>query len=437
MFTKGRKIISLLLFVALIAATSAGVGAPTYASPAESGAYSHAYACVRLLDGEAYQTGGDGATRTYTYKTGDDAFRPINDDYAAWYGKVTDFIHMVFTGSPAFFEARFDYDEGYGDSAFVFEMLVRETAGRTREAEALARDIVSATVHGDMTIREKYFALYSWMARHISYDGRTADPASAAGRAAYAEGQSFENALLNGQAVCGGIGRAYMLLCRLADLPVLFVTGDAAADHAWNKVYIDGKWLNVDLTDACKRHNIYTGLFAEDDSALTGSRYRPQLADYMDIVPFLYPDLSPWDMAEEPAPLPEQAPGPIPAPTPAYQPGENDIKVIIDGNIIAFDVPPRIVNNRVMVPLRAIFYEMGAEVVWDEAAQAVTAVKGETTVVLTIGDTSPTINGDAVVLDQPGIIVDGRTLAPLRFVAEAFGGSVEWAGDENTAYIAR
>ena len=115
--------------------------------------------------------------------------------------------------------------------------------------------------------------------------------------------------------------------------------------------------------------------------------------------------------------------------------GEDGIKVFIDGDDTAFDVAPQIVNSRILVPLRAIFEIMGASVDWDEDTQTVTAMTDDIMVILTIGDTSPTINGDVVLIDQPGIIVDSRTLAPLRFVAEAFGGSVEWEGETQTAYI--
>ncbi len=113
----------------------------------------------------------------------------------------------------------------------------------------------------------------------------------------------------------------------------------------------------------------------------------------------------------------------------------SEIKVILDGKALSFDVPPRIINDRTLVPLRAIFEGMGATIDYEPVTQTVTSKKGDTVVVLTIGSTSPTINGKAVTIDQPGIIVDGRTLAPLRFVAEAFGGTVVWDGDSQTATI--
>ncbi|HBC93684.1 MAG TPA: hypothetical protein DCZ10_12530 [Pelotomaculum sp.] len=100
--------------------------------------------------------------------------------------------------------------------------------------------------------------------------------------------------------------------------------------------------------------------------------------------------------------------------------------VTLDGKQLSFDVSPIIEDGRTLVPLRAIFEAMGATVNWDQDSQAATAVKGDTTVELKIGATTPTINGQVKQLDVPAKIIDGRTLAPLRFVGEAFGGTVEW-----------
>jgi len=100
--------------------------------------------------------------------------------------------------------------------------------------------------------------------------------------------------------------------------------------------------------------------------------------------------------------------------------------VMLDGQQMQFEVPPIIENGRTLVPLRAIFEAMGAQVDWNNATQTVTATRGSTTVVLTIGSTSPTVNGQAWPLDVPAKIVSDRTLAPLRFIGEAFGGTVTW-----------
>jgi len=112
------------------------------------------------------------------------------------------------------------------------------------------------------------------------------------------------------------------------------------------------------------------------------------------------------------------------------------IDVFLDGNPLTFDVPAKMINGRTMVPLRAIFEAMGATVKWNNDTQTVTATRGDTVVIMTIGDTSPTVNGRVVNIDQPGVVQNGRTLAPLRFVAEAFGGTVAWDGAARTARIA-
>jgi len=113
------------------------------------------------------------------------------------------------------------------------------------------------------------------------------------------------------------------------------------------------------------------------------------------------------------------------------------VDVFLDEEMLSFDVPPRSINNRVMVPLRAIFEEFGATVSWNAATQTVTASKDDTLVVMTIGCTSPTVNGQVVRIDLPGVIINGHTLAPLRFIAEAFGGTVNWDGATRTASITR
>ncbi|PKM77558.1 MAG: hypothetical protein CVU90_06835 [Firmicutes bacterium HGW-Firmicutes-15] len=115
---------------------------------------------------------------------------------------------------------------------------------------------------------------------------------------------------------------------------------------------------------------------------------------------------------------------PIPSLPPAT--GLTNPIVMLDGKQMAFEVLPRIENNRVMVPLRAIFEAMGAQVEWNQATQTATAVKDNITVVLPLNSTQPTVNGVAWQLDVPAKIVQQRTLAPLRFVGEALGGTATW-----------
>jgi len=110
-------------------------------------------------------------------------------------------------------------------------------------------------------------------------------------------------------------------------------------------------------------------------------------------------------------------------------------QVEISGTVLNFDVSPVIVNGRILVPIRTVFEAMGAKVSWEQATTTATAVKGSTTVILPVGSRAPTINGVVKPIDVPGTIIDGRTMAPLRFVCEAFGGKVEWSADTQTAVV--
>lgn len=114
---------------------------------------------------------------------------------------------------------------------------------------------------------------------------------------------------------------------------------------------------------------------------------------------------------------------------------DNDISVILDGTPIEFDVPPQIIGDRTMVPLRKIFEAMGANVEWNNDTQTVTATKNNEQVIATIDSTTVYIGGEPKVLDVPPMIVNDRTLVPVRFVAESFGANVEWDDNEQIVYI--
>ncbi|MEX2355747.1 MAG: PQQ-dependent sugar dehydrogenase [Thermaerobacterales bacterium] len=113
----------------------------------------------------------------------------------------------------------------------------------------------------------------------------------------------------------------------------------------------------------------------------------------------------------------------------------SSIQVRIDGHPLSFDVPPQILDGRTMVPMRAIFEALGADLHWDGETRTVTGASGDRTVVLVIGQIQATLNGHPHELDVPAQIVDGRTLVPSRFVAESLGAVVDWDPDTRTVRI--
>jgi len=103
-----------------------------------------------------------------------------------------------------------------------------------------------------------------------------------------------------------------------------------------------------------------------------------------------------------------------------------NISISLNNNIIEFDTKPQIINGRTMVPLRAIFEALGAAVDWNEKKQMITATRNETTIKLTINNATMHVNDNAITLDSPACLVDGRTLVPVRAISEAFEIQVEW-----------
>lgn len=113
----------------------------------------------------------------------------------------------------------------------------------------------------------------------------------------------------------------------------------------------------------------------------------------------------------------------------------DDIAVEVGGRRLALDVAPVISEGRALVPLRGIFEALGAEVAYDPESRAITAARDGLTLRLVPGERRAVVGGREVELDVPARIVSGRTLVPVRFVAEALGARVEWDGVARTVRV--
>ncbi|MCL2838365.1 MAG: copper amine oxidase N-terminal domain-containing protein [Oscillospiraceae bacterium] len=122
----------------------------------------------------------------------------------------------------------------------------------------------------------------------------------------------------------------------------------------------------------------------------------------------------------------------------------SEISVVLNGEILEFDVPPQIIDNRTMVPMRAIFETLGMSVHWMEADRQIVALGAVYGIQMRIGDyemtrtSFATLVGDEdppIILDVPPMIVDNRTLVPLRAISEALGATVDWDSATQTVII--
>ena len=108
--------------------------------------------------------------------------------------------------------------------------------------------------------------------------------------------------------------------------------------------------------------------------------------------------------------------------------------VVLNGEELAFDVAPEIVNGSTMVPMRKIFESLGATVDWDQETKTVTAVKELITIKVTINDTRYYVNNVPFDMDEAGYIKNGNTLVPVRAISESIGACVDW-DNKNKAVI--
>lgn len=113
----------------------------------------------------------------------------------------------------------------------------------------------------------------------------------------------------------------------------------------------------------------------------------------------------------------------------------DEITVYVDAVKVQFDVLPQIIDGRTMVPIRAIFEKMGAGVNWDEKTRTAVSQKGDIEVKMTVGSKDMYINGEIHKMDVEPQIIGGRTLAPARYVAEAFDATVGWNDEKRMVVI--
>ncbi|WP_309120807.1 copper amine oxidase N-terminal domain-containing protein [Paenibacillus sp.] len=115
--------------------------------------------------------------------------------------------------------------------------------------------------------------------------------------------------------------------------------------------------------------------------------------------------------------------------------GHMGIKAFVNGKQPVFDVKPFAKNGRTLVPFRAIAASLKADVSFDATTQTVTVVRGDVTVKLTLGSDTAYVNDVSVKLDVAAESVEGRTVIPLRFLAEAFDAKVEFDAETQSVII--
>lgn len=119
-------------------------------------------------------------------------------------------------------------------------------------------------------------------------------------------------------------------------------------------------------------------------------------------------------------------------------------RIFIDLQEVQSDVEPQIMNQRTMVPVRAITEMIGCRVTWIAETQQVEIYapnSTEPTITMQIGSNvascrkSEGAEATEVTLDAPPVIFQKRTLVPLRFISEAIGYEVDYNVDSRDVYL--
>lgn len=110
-------------------------------------------------------------------------------------------------------------------------------------------------------------------------------------------------------------------------------------------------------------------------------------------------------------------------------------KVTLDGNRIDTENLARVVNGRTMIPVRCLAEQMGADVSYDSTLKAARIVRAGVEIIMPIGSKTCTVNGEPFQMDVAPYIENGRTMIPARYVSELFGQNIQWISDTRTAAV--
>lgn len=102
---------------------------------------------------------------------------------------------------------------------------------------------------------------------------------------------------------------------------------------------------------------------------------------------------------------------------------------------VQMDAAPYVDSGRTMIPVRYLADALGAKTDWNAAKRQVTVTGNGVTINLVIGSTTLTVNGKRSPMDVAPVAKEGRTYLPARYVAEALGYRVDWDGASKSVTV--
>ena len=119
----------------------------------------------------------------------------------------------------------------------------------------------------------------------------------------------------------------------------------------------------------------------------------------------------------------------------AAEEAEQKISVYLNGEEIDFSQEPVVIDRRTMIPLRGIFEKMGYSISWDASTKSCLISNDIQKITMRDGHKGMQVNDQAFMLDVPAQIINDSFMIPLRAVAECTGAVVTWDANTKTVYI--
>jgi hypothetical protein len=124
--------------------------------------------------------------------------------------------------------------------------------------------------------------------------------------------------------------------------------------------------------------------------------------------------------------------------------GSQPVSVLVDGKPVVAETSAAIVSGRTMLPFRAVFNALGVSdnsIRWNASSRSIEVWSHNKYIFLAIGSTFAIVNDGItdhmVLLDAAPYIEVGRTMVPVRFVAETLGADVQWEESSRTVIITK
>ena len=119
----------------------------------------------------------------------------------------------------------------------------------------------------------------------------------------------------------------------------------------------------------------------------------------------------------------------------AYEDQNTDVSIFIDGEKLEMDTKPIIVNDRTLVPVRAISEKLEYSVGWDQEHELVSISDKQNIIFLKIGSRLLHVNDVEHEIDVAPLIHESRTYVPLRFITETLNCNVDWDAETYSVLI--